>query len=537
MKSKIKISLFVLLIIGVIVVNVLYKNKDRDDKTKPKSNLAIMIDENGNGNYTSASSIPKGSYALVEEKTVCENGGKVASYNNLTGQIGFSFLGSDRCSLYFEKISSPTISNVSVSGSTLRASFNSKKSLCCYAITTSTSEPSDWTDISGSSYELSTSLTSSGTYYLWLKDSYGNVTRYEDSIVANISKGWETILINNNDGTTTNIDALKSYFANSKTLFDFSNPATTDLGLYAAVDDLGMSYYFRGAVNDNWVKFGKDSSGNDLYWRIIRINGDGSIRMIYTGTTAPTSSTSVTMTGSGTITGTSFYNESVTNPVYSQYMYEIDLKTSLQYGITTSSSIKTKIDYWYKTTTLETDAKTRSYISDSIFCADRTASHTASGTYGDQQGKGGGTPELEVKGTTSYYFGAYGRLFALDTGPSLKCSQDLDKFTVSTDNGNGALTYPVGLISADEMVAAGAVYDEDGTRNTSFYLYNNQAYWMISPNYYTSSNARVFALSANGVVSNPVVTQTTYGIRPVINLSKDVILSGSGTYDDVYTVS
>ena len=536
MKSKIKISLFVLLIIGVIVVNVLYKNKDRDDKTKPKSNLAIMIDENGNGNYTSASSIPKGSYALVEEKTVCENGGKVASYNNLTGQIGFSFLGSDRCSLYFEKVSSPTISNVSLSGSTLSASFNSKKSLCCYAITTSTSEPSDWTDISGSSYELSTSLSNSGTYYLWVKDSYGNVTRYQDSIVANISKGWETILLNNNDGTTINIDALKSYFANSKTLFDFSNPATTDLGLYAAVDDLGMSYYFRGAVNDNWVKFGKDSSENDLYWRIIRINGDGSIRMIYTGTTAPTSSTSVTMTGTGTQIGTTAFNTSATNPAYSQYMYEIETKATLQYGLATSSTIKTAIDNWYKTTTLETDAKTKSYISDSIFCTDRTASLTASGTYGDQ-GKAGGTPYLYASGKSSYYFGAYGRLYALNTGPSLKCSQALDKFTVSIDNGNGALTYPVGLISADEMVAAGAVYDADGTPNTSFYLYNNQAYWTMSPNYYTSSSTRTIALSAGGVVSNPVVTQTAYGIRPVINLSSDVILSGSGTYDDVYTVS
>ena len=95
MNNKIKFSLFVLLLIGIIGINILYKNNS--NTPRPKSNLAIMIDENGNGNYTSSTSIPIGSYVLNEEKTVCENGGKVKSYNNSTGQIGFSFLGSDRC--------------------------------------------------------------------------------------------------------------------------------------------------------------------------------------------------------------------------------------------------------------------------------------------------------------------------------------------------------------------------------------------------------------------------------------------------------
>ena len=522
MKSKIKISLFVLLIIGVIGVNFLYKNKDRDDKTKPKSNLAIMIDENGNGNYTSASSIPKGSYALVEEKTVCENGGKVASYNNLTGQIGFSFLGSDRCSLYFEKVSSPTISNVSVSGSTLSASFNSKKSLCCYAITTSTSEPSDWTDISGSSYELSTSLTSSGTYYLWLKDSYGNVTRYEDSIVASFRLGWETILLNNNDGTTTNIDALKSYFANSKTLYDFSNTATTDLGLYAAVDDLGMSYYFRGAVNDNWVKFGKDSSGNDMYWRIIRINGDGSIRMIYSGTTAPTSSTSTVMTGTKTQIDRGKFNANFNNPAYAGYMYTLNV----QHGIENDSEIKTVIDNWYKTTTLETDSKTKRMVADSIFCNDRTATSSPSGTPGEIDGN--------MSTNSTYYYGSYVRI-KTNKSPQLTCPSDSDKFTTNTNNGNGALTYPVGLITADEVAMAGGVYD---TRNHSYYLYTGQYYWLWSPGYFTSKVAMVFEFTSSGsMITSSPNSSGSEGYRPVINLTSDVILSGDGTYNNVYTVS
>ena len=66
--------------------------------------------------------------------------------------------------------------------------------------------------------------------------------------------------------------------------YDTVTPGT---GLYAAKDyDNSDTYYFRGAVESNYVKFGKNSNGDDLYWRIIRVNGDGTIRLIYDGTSA-----------------------------------------------------------------------------------------------------------------------------------------------------------------------------------------------------------------------------------------------------------
>ena len=107
---------------------------------------------------------------------------------------------------------------------------------------------------------------------------------------------------------------------------DFNQIATTNEGLFKAQDDLGTSYYFRGAVDNNWVKFGKDSTGKDIYWRIIRINGDGSIRMIYSGTTTPTESTKVVMTGTGTqitvdSTNTFKFNSSYNKAEYVGYQY------------------------------------------------------------------------------------------------------------------------------------------------------------------------------------------------------------------------
>ena len=119
MKNKKVVIIFTSLIVlvgGIFLVNSIYQNKNKTIKTNRKSNLAIMIKEDS-GEYESSNAIPKGNYVLNEEKTICENGGKVVSYNNSTGQIGFSFLGSDRCSLYFDKIidnEKPVINNLTV---------------------------------------------------------------------------------------------------------------------------------------------------------------------------------------------------------------------------------------------------------------------------------------------------------------------------------------------------------------------------------------------------------------------------------------
>ena len=191
MKKKIKTTLFVFIVIGVIVLNFTYKNKNEVTKTKQRNqnNLAIMI-KGDSGEYVSSNEIPKGNYVLNEEKTVCENGGKVVSYNNLTGQIGFSFLGSDRCSLYFDKIidtQKPIISNLNVNGKTITATLTDNQSLLAYGFSTSnTLEPTSWTTISGKTYNLSTTITTEGTYYLWVKDGAENKTTKEFTISLEI---------------------------------------------------------------------------------------------------------------------------------------------------------------------------------------------------------------------------------------------------------------------------------------------------------------------------------------------------------------
>ena len=310
--------------------------------------------------------------------------------------------------------------------------------------------------------------------------------------------------------------------------------------MYAKADDYtattGMkSYYYRGAVDNNWVKFGKDSTGKDIYWRIIRINGDGSIRMIYSGTTDPKTDSSVTgsngvyMTGTGTqITvdnkNTFRFNSSKDNPSYVGYMFTV----GQQHGNSTPSTIKTEIDNWYKTTTLETDATTKGLVSqDQIFCNDRSATTSDSGTPGEISGS--------MSTSTTYYYGAYVRLVT-NKSPQLKCPTESDKFTSRKSSiGNKALTYPVGLITADEVAMAGGVY---GSSNTSYYLYTSQSYWSGSPYSFGSdpSCADGFSVDSTGYIAAYYV-DTYSGARPVVSLSSKAKLSGNGTYSKPYTVS
>ena len=365
--------------------------------------------------------------------------------------------------------------------------------------------------VSGATIESDGTLT---TQNISITGKYYNLTISQSSLEGKAFTG--KIYVTNYSCATIE-PAYKTILANSKvneTTPNFASTATTNEGLYKAEDDLGTSYYFRGAVNNNWVKFGKDSSGNDIYWRIIRINGDGSIRMIYSGTTAPTSSTATVMTGTGTqINATTYvFNSSSDKAEYVGYMYT----EGEQHGNSTSSGVKTTLENWYAGTTL----KDNDLVADQIFCNDRSASLTQ-------------TAAWTSTGAT-YYYGARDRLYT-NKAPILTCPEESDKFTVNTSNGNGSLTYPVGLITADEVAMAGGVY---GTNNSSYYLYTNQNYWSGSPNSFYSNNAydSGFFVYSSGRLSSNVV-YSTYGARPVVSLSSKAKLSGNGTYSNPYTAS
>ena len=305
------------------------------------------------------------------------------------------------------------------------------------------------------------------------------------------------------------VSAKDTILANSKVNSgtpNFSQIATANEGVYKTQDDWGDSYYFRGAVTNNWVKFA------GYYWRIIRINGDGSIRLIYNGTSTAT-------TGTNTQISTSAFNNSYNNNMYVGYMY-----TNYQvHGLGSSSTIKGVLDSWYQTN-IANKGHGSKVSTEAGFCGDRepsTSSSTSNGT--------GGT------GTTETYYGGYIRLVNNTKSPTLKCKNSSDLYTVSeSSKGNKALSNPVGLITADEVAFAGGVY---GQTNQSYYLYTSKDYWTLSPACLSTKSSIAYMFYVSESSSLEIYINGTIGVRPVINISSNVaIKSGNGSASTPYEI-
>ena len=314
------------------------------------------------------------------------------------------------------------------------------------------------------------------------------------------------------EGTEGTVTLLSQLLADKSTVLtrtDYSTVLTNDntKTLYTSTEDSKTVYYFAGNATDNWVKFGKNASNQDLYWRIIRTNSDGGVRLLYHGTST---------TATDAYIGTSAFNSSFNNIAYVSYMYGNLGSVANARENTTDSTIKTIIDNWYKDNLNTNYGK---YLSTTaVYCNDRSTSDNT-------------------------YFGAYTRLLTNKT-PSYDCTATEDKFTVDSTVGNGKLTYPIALMTADEVSFAGGLY---GTNAPTWYYYNSANgsstgstfWWLLSPGVWSGSDAGVFYVygsSGPGFLNN-VNVFAGGGVRPVISLKSCIKYStGNGSASDPYTI-
>ena len=356
-------------------------------------------------------------------------------------------------------------------------------------------------------------------FYLWMDETTGNEamnTTFEGSINV-ISSA--TKIRNIADEIIASVDTTGACPAvNEDGTVKISKIESTNSYVCSAPDDYGTSYYFRGNVENNWVKFA------NTYWRILRINGDGSIRMIYAGDAsvidALDNKEEVLKNGYDdgstdyTQIGVSTFNSSRSDNAYVGYMYGTPGSSTYNetHANMNNSKIKTTVDDWYEKHIKGTEYE--NYLSDTLFCNDRSFASSNTGT-------GVGTSN------TSYR--------ASNNRITLACEQQNDRFTVNDKvTGNGALTYPIGLITMDEAYLAGGY---TSTRNSGYYLYTGNIYWTMSPLHFRSSEsaARVWYVGSAGDLGGYFVTNG-HGVRPVINLKSGSLSKGSGTADDPYTV-
>ena len=283
----------------------------------------------------------------------------------------------------------------------------------------------------------------------------------------------------------------------------------SDKGLYQGTDDYGTTYYYRGNVKNNNVYFA------GYYWQIVRINGDGSIRLIYNGSTKNATGVKQSINNR-----TYQFNSKYNAPAYVGYMYgDPDADTFDEvHANTNSSSIKNNIDTWYKTNIV--DKGYGNYISNAVgFCGDRTL-----------------YSENGINITQNSYFGTYGR-YVQNTAQFTCPNIERDLYTTTDSSiGNNALTYPVGLITYDELIFAGM----DGNHiNKLSWIYSVQNYWTMSPSNFSATNklSIEWGASNNGYINHWWNVGDGVGVRTVINLKPDVkITGGTGTANDPFIV-
>ena len=382
-----------------------------------------------------------------------------------------------------------------------------------------------------------------------------------------------TLAIEASTGTPEIYDKLLADNPTIKTRTDFSTTLTeTNVNtLYKAEEDNTDVYYFAGDARNNWVKFGTwqedktvilgnfsnsdgvytasakefsslaecnsymmtsiginyettncrtvkiASKGDPMYWRIIRTNSDGSIRLLYAGTNPNTDLGYI---------GTSAFNDIYTaDPLYLGYMY--GTSGSLESNRTNENSnlIKTYIDTWYKNNLSD---YTKYLSKDAVYCNDRNVA-----TIGDYTSyKIGGWMNLAIVDRASHTF-----------SPTYNCANTKDTFSVN--NSEAKLTYPVALMTADEAMYAGGVFLKE---STNLWFYSNSKNesilgellsWLMTPvNGAPNYSGNIMAIRANGKLYYPDATNTNQlAVRPVISLKGNLVWkSGDGSSASPYEI-
>ena len=241
-------------------------------------------------------------------------------------------------------------------------------------------------------------------------------------------------------------------------------------GLYKSVDgetNSGTTYFYRGAVTNNYISFA------NMGWRIVRINEDGSVRLLL-------------------IKGINKKSSYMFNPNNDNYTYMYYSNSDVEGGI------KRTVDTWYDNNIKGYE----NYIADTEFCEQFKVA------YGSSSATAGSVTVPVKENYTSNF----------------KCSTD--------GNGKGILTSKVGLLTYDEAVHAGN-YSNKGSN--SYITNSNYTYWLMSPAGATSNNARAWRVSNDGRIGNGNVNVSGV-VRPVISLKAGILATGSGTSDDPYVI-
>ena len=479
-----KKKMFVFLIPIVLIIIYLLPRKENKELVSNTDNLVSFTVDG-----VESKTMPTKGSGYIANKITCKNG-SIITFDNDNYIIEVEKLESaDACKIDFSKeigsnTVTVTISNRSKIDSTSKTTTEGGK-----VVFYLTGEPES---ITGGEYTLSSNK-------LIVNNIISNI-----NLNITMSKTlYDQLLIDNSTIKT-------------RTDFDTTFTETNTGTLYKATESIAGNtpkdvYYFAGDAKNNWVKFA------GFYWRIIRTNDDGSIRLLYSGTSHNTTSGYI---------WTSAFNSPYNDPMHVGYMYGTTGSLENNRLNTNNSAIKTYIDNWYKNN-LSSYSK---YIStEAVYCNDRELAPGS--TYNT--------------GNTSFGYATKGRLNTNKT-PTYNCTNIKDAFSGS--NSEAKLTYPIGLMTADEIAYAGGKEFTSLPSPYAWYYLNSAGesitgstyWWSLSPFGWSGSYSTVwvvFVSSNPGYLSYIRANDTSYGVRPAISLKTCIKYStGNGAPETPYEI-
>ena len=488
--KKVYVILIVLILIGCIFLTYnIYQNKNNIsiNKKRKQNNLAIMIKEDGATDYIKSNSkdIPKGDYTLNYEKSYCKNNGKIGDYDSSLGKVSFSFLGTDSCYLYFDYKPGGLLYE------TIEKRYNQDKTYLGL-------------------YDGEGADTYANPVYYYKGNVQNNNVLFAGfcwKIVRTTETGGVKIVYNgvqkngscNNTGTDSQIGesvfnsssnslAYVGYMHNivyptssksmsSQSNIVFGNSFTYNNGTYTLTDTKTVATWSSGYNTIN----------NNHYTCMTTGTTCSSVYYVYA--TYSTSAYYITLTNGKSV------NDALIEMLYANNVNKND------------SKIKNYIDKWYITNLRIYQDK----LEDTVFCNDRRISYLA----GWDPNGGYASQYLKFKNNDT-------------SNQSLVCTNENDKFTVESSNGNGALIYPIGLLSVPELSLAGY--------GSSHYFNNGKYVWLASPDsFFSGSGADVGKVGSYGFNDNFV--DSSGGVRPSVSLKpKTYFSSGNGSFTNPFVI-
>ena len=570
MNKKIKIGLFVLIILGTITLCLTYESNDKIIKTKKRkqNNLAIMIKEDGATDYTKSNSkdIPKGDYVLNRDKSYCKNNGKIGNYDSSLGKVSFSFIGTDSCFLYFDYKEDTslygTIKKRAKTDTTYLALYTGEGADTyanpvyyykdnvqnnnvlfagfCWKIVRTTEtggvkivyngvQKDGSCNNTGTDSQIGTSAFNSSadspayvgymhnTVYPSSSKAIINSTSFSGTKAYGVTASYN---MTHFTYTLTNAKTIDVSSSNISTLvgkYTCNSSSTTCSNLWYIVGYSGTTIYYYSLSGGDLD--GTDNGSNYVFGKSFTYNGSYSLSDT---TTIHSDNWATKKTTVNNYHYTCLSSGTTCSSIY--YVYRIDSSTAYYIILTNGKSVSDALnEMLYADDVNKNDSEIKKYIDiwyennlkgkyddkleDTVFCNDRRILNL------NGWNPNGGD-------TTSSLLFKNGSI----NNKSLVCTNETDSFSMSNPKAN--LNYPIGLLSMSELRLAGF--------ESSHYFNNEQRVWLASPIGFSDITAVGMTNSVDFVGSNVF---RSGGVRPSVSLKpKTYFSSGDGSFTNPFVI-